>query len=151
MPSDPDDYAPGPDAPARLLLHCAQKSAQVGAIGGVALAAVGAARGGGGRPALARLAAALVVGTAALTAASAAKIATLDEEGIRDRVYRLHYNAGQARTDRFAAAGGAAGAAAALLARRPPGVGGVTAALGGAAAGVAAGVAAHVATHRKED
>ena len=36
-----DDYVPGPDAPARLLLHCAQKSAQVGAIGGVALAAVG--------------------------------------------------------------------------------------------------------------
>lgn len=27
----------------------------------------------------------------------------VSEEGIEDRVYRLHYNAGQNRTDKFAA------------------------------------------------
>lgn len=38
-------------------------------------------------------------------AAGAGKIYGTDvtEEGIEDRVYRLHYNAGQNRTDKFAA------------------------------------------------
>lgn len=30
------------------------------------------------------------------------KIRGIDDEGIRDRAYRLHYNEGQNRTDKFA-------------------------------------------------
>lgn len=71
------------------------------------------------------------------------KYVNMDDEGLYDRVYRLHYNEGQQRTDKFAAAFGLLGALAAAAVVRPAAAVSV---LGGAAVGMAAGVAAHVAT-----
>jgi len=145
-----EDYVPGDDAAALLLAHCVQKSAQVGGVLGCVAAAAASARARlkgaplppGRGPQL--LAGGFALGTAALSAASAYKISTLDKEGIDDRVYRLHYHAGQARTDKFANAGGFLGAAA-LLAAAPAPSRALNAAAG-FAAGTAAGVAAHVAS-----
>lgn len=70
----------------------------------------------------------------------------LTSDGIEDRVYRLHYNQGQNRTDtfsRFGALGGAAAAAARY------GVSG-NVLISGAAAGTSLAIAAHVATSRQE-
>jgi len=144
------DYVPGDDAAALLLAHCVQKSAQVGGVLGCVVAAAASARarlagaplppGRGTR----LLAGGFALGTAALSVASAAKIASLDAEGVADRVYRLHYHAGQARTDRFANAAGFIGAALALSAFPGPSL--PLAAVAGYAAGTAAGVAVHVAS-----
>ena len=109
-----------------------------------------AVRGRPAPPPLKTLAGSLLVGTSMLTAASAVKIGTLDAEGIDDRVYRLHYNAGQRRTDRFAGIGAGVGAVLGAMAGAGS-VGALTAAAGGAAAGAAVGVAAHVATARKDE
>ncbi len=38
-----------------------------------------------------------------------ARMNSLDADGIQDRVYRLHYNEGQRRTDTFAEVGGGLG------------------------------------------
>jgi hypothetical protein len=72
-----------------------------------------------------------------------AKMKDMDQEGLEDRVYRLHYNKGQNRTDLFSQIGaaGGIGATAAMLKAAPLQV------LGGAAVGTAVGVAAHVATY----
>ncbi|CAL8462866.1 g2400 [Coccomyxa elongata] len=90
-----------------------------------------------------------LAGTALAGAAGAAKVygTNVSDEGIEDRVYRLHYNAGQNRTDKFAAISGLVGAVATagLLDTRNPRL-----LLGGAAAGAAMGVLAHVATYREE-
>ena len=67
----------------------------------------------------------------------------LTPEGIQDRVYRLHYNEGQNRTDTFSRVGTVAGAAAAAA---KFGVGG-TALIGGAAFGTSLAVLAHVASY----
>lgn len=145
------DYVPGRDAPLRLLTHCAAKSAQVASIGGVALATARALRGRPVMPpALRTVATCFYAGTSVLTAVCALKIGTLDEEGVTDRVYRLHYNAGQHRTDRFAFVYGAPPGATlgALLGAGSMGL--ATAAVGGAAAGIAVGVAAHVVTKKVE-
>ena len=151
VPSARDaDYVPGDNAAAVLLAHCVQKSAQVGAVLGCVAAAAGAARARlkgvplppGRAPQL--LAGGFALGTAALSAGCAYKISTLDKDGIDDRVYRLHYHAGQARTDRFANAGGFLGAAALLAAAPAPSL--ALNAAAGFAAGTAAGVAAHVAS-----
>lgn len=64
----------------------------------------------------------------------------LDEEGIRERVYKLYYNEGQKRTDYFSLVGMLAGGAASAVLIAP------RTALGGACVGAAAGVLAHVAT-----
>lgn len=66
----------------------------------------------------------------------------LDEEGIRDRVYRLYYNEGQRRTDHFSVMGLLAGGATSALLVTPRGSG----LLGGACTGAALGVLAHLAT-----
>ena len=148
------DYVPGDDAAAILLAHCVQKSAQVGGVLGCVAAAAGAARARlrgvplppGRAPQL--LAGGFALGTAALSAGSAYKISTLDKDGVDDRVYRLHYHAGQARTDRFANAGGFLGAAALLAAAPAPSL--ALNAAAGFAAGTAAGVAVHVASSLAE-
>ena len=66
----------------------------------------------------------------------------LTTEGIEDRVYRLHYNEGQNRTDTFSRIGAAAGAAAAAakfgLSKNTI--------IGGAAFGTSLAVLTHVAT-----
>lgn len=105
----------------------------------------------GGTPAAAalpRAAAALcriaLIATAASTALGVGRMASIEDRaaGAADRAYRLHYNAGQRRTDLFAHAGGLLGgsAAAAFL----PASAAVV--VGGAAAGTAAGVLAHLVT-----
>ncbi len=67
----------------------------------------------------------------------------LTPEGIQDRVYRLHYNEGQDRTDTFSRVGAVAGAAAAAA---KLGAGG-TALIGGAALGTSLAVLAHVVSY----
>lgn len=72
----------------------------------------------------------------------AARVSTLDADGVFDRAYRLKYNQGQTRTDVFANCAGAvgAGAAAAALGVNFTNVG------GGAGLGIALGVMLHVLT-----
>lgn len=145
-----DDYVPtAREAPLILMSHCIKKSAQVASVGGVALAAARAAR-GRGPPALVTLANCFYAGTAMLSAGCALKIGTLDAEGVQDRAYRLHWNAGQNRADRFAFLYGAPPGATLGALLGSGGVGLGTAAVGGAAAGIAVGLAAHVATSKKE-
>ncbi|GIL88896.1 hypothetical protein Vretimale_16880 [Volvox reticuliferus] len=92
--------------------------------------------------------------TAASATLGAVKFTKIDQAGFDDRAYRLHYNAGQNRTDEFSTVGAIVGlAAAAVLV--PRGAGGSAAAygltlLGGSAVGCAAGVAAHIATKPAE-
>eukprot|EP00891_Asterochloris_glomerata_P002097 jgi/Astpho2/2097/Aster-00581 len=66
----------------------------------------------------------------------------LPQDGIEDRVYRLHYNEGQNRTNRFAAYGALGGSLLALTAypRLKP-------VAGGAALGTALGVGLHCLTY----
>jgi len=61
-------------------------------------------------------------------------------------VYRIHYNAGQNRTDAFTGAGAAAGGLLAAAARRTP-----AAALGGAAAGAVGALLAHMVSMGREE
>ena len=67
----------------------------------------------------------------------------IDLDGIQDRVYRLHFNEGQNRVDKFAGVGGTAGLLAAAFTSPKPTLLPV---LGGLGAGAALGVAAHAAT-----
>lgn len=90
----------------------------------------------------------------------AVRIAGYEERkaALEDRAYRLHYNAGQNRVDRFAQVGGGPRAA-----WNPVQVGtvlgagfasvalGPAAAVGGASAGAGLAVLAHVATMKKEE
>jgi len=84
------------------------------------------------------------VGTATLTAMGANKVRMLELEGIEERVYRLHFNEGQRRADRFANAGGFLGAAGAVALEGRS----ARATLGGFAAGTATGVLLHVASSK---
>lgn len=67
----------------------------------------------------------------------------LTAEGIQDRVYRLHYNKGQNRTDMFSRTGGLAGAAVCAARFGTSG----TSLLGGAAIGSTAAILAHISTY----
>lgn len=89
-------------------------------------------------------------GTAATATLGALKFTQIDDEGFRDRAYRLHYNEGQNRVDTFSAAGSLVGlaATAVLLPRSVPYY--AMSLAGGAAVGTAAAVVLHVAT-RPED
>jgi hypothetical protein len=138
------------------MLHCLQKSVQVGAVAAAPVVLIGALRGRARatpmtvQRALCLAAGSLGAGTAALGAASAAKIATLDSEGIADRVYRLHYSAGQERVDRLANSAALVAASVAAMALPAPTlrIMGMNA-LGGFAAGTALGVFGHVATSKE--
>lgn len=70
----------------------------------------------------------------------------LTAEGIEDRVYRLHYNDGQNRTDTFSRVGALAGAAAAAARYGLHG----SVLVGGAAFGTGLAIAAHVVTSTEE-
>jgi hypothetical protein len=81
-----------------------------------------------------------------LCTARLASIANDDfKGGVEDRAYRLHYNKGQNRVDRFSHIGTALGGTAALLFLPASAV----AVVAGGAAGSAAGVVAHVVTMPK--
>eukprot|EP00873_Tetraselmis_striata_P028750 jgi/Tetstr1/449014/TSEL_036239.t1 len=87
-----------------------------------------------------RAGAGLAYGLAATSVLGAAKVLSMDTDGAQDRAYRLHYNEGQNRCDRFWAAAAVAGGV----------VGAVTGAgpvwiLNSAALGGVLGVLAHVA------
>lgn len=71
----------------------------------------------------------------------------LDKDGIEDRVYRLHYNEGQNRTDMFSGASGTLGGiiAAAAFHQTPWAI------AGGFAAGTCAGILGHCLTSSKKD
>ena len=81
------------------------------------------------------------------------KRATIDHDGVEERVYRLRHNRSQSRVDAFTNAGATAGLAAAAYllhqgesGRHPPALG----LAGGAAVGAALALLAHLAT-RPED
>jgi hypothetical protein len=155
-PAEEPDYVPGPHAAAKLMLHCLQKSAQVGSVAAAPVILIAALRGRARATPLTmqralRLAAgSLGTGTVALGAANAVKIASLDADGIADRVYRLHYSSGQQRTDRLANAAGLVASSVAAMALPSPTlrVMGINA-LGGFAAGTALGVFGHVVTSKE--
>jgi len=90
-----------------------------------------------------------VLGGLALTGVvGALKILQMDREGIEDRVYRLHYNDTQKRTDLFAAVGGAFGLAAAgyFLPKYSKSEVKPINYLGGAGLGTVLGILVHMAT-----
>lgn len=154
---DDDDFKPD-YVELRLLGHAANKGFQAGSVLGAAIGVPWVAwrdrgRGDGVNPERLLSGAAYgAVGGAALSVLLyAGKRATIDREGVEDRVYRLHYNRSQRRVDSYTAAGATAGlAAAALMLRvrdpdsgaRPPAM----AMAGGAALGCAAAVVAHLVT-----
>eukprot|EP00189_Rhodosorus_marinus_P008245 CAMPEP_0184749986 /NCGR_PEP_ID=MMETSP0315-20130426/32577_1 /TAXON_ID=101924 /ORGANISM="Rhodosorus marinus, Strain UTEX LB 2760" /LENGTH=176 /DNA_ID=CAMNT_0027227629 /DNA_START=56 /DNA_END=586 /DNA_ORIENTATION=+ len=75
------------------------------------------------------------------------KVMSIEEdEGVEDRVYRLHYNEGQNRVDKFAASGAITGGVSCGLGLASS-AGLLNALLGGAAYGTAVSIAAHVATY----
>ncbi|KAG2422221.1 hypothetical protein HXX76_016201 [Chlamydomonas incerta] len=147
-PADDSEFVPPSFPAAHLLWHIAKKGFQAGAIGGVAVSGAvalatrntdpGAFLRGVGYGALA--------GAAASTTLGVAKFSQIDKDGFHDRVYRLHYNTSQQRTDAFAWAGGLLGLAAAGLLLPEGGPGWAAAMVGGGGLGAALGVAAHVAT-----
>ena len=69
-------------------------------------------------------------------------------EDVDDRVYRLHYNAGQNRTDVFASIGAVAGIGFAAAAVAPRQALVLKQWVGAAAQGGALGILAHVLTHK---
>lgn len=80
----------------------------------------------------------LQVGTAIFSAASAAKIATLDHDGAAERTFRLYYADSQTRTDKFSVAGALSGGLAAAAAGSNI--------QAGMALGVVAGIMTHLST-----
>ncbi|PNW87730.1 hypothetical protein CHLRE_02g143567v5 [Chlamydomonas reinhardtii] len=143
-----DDYVPPSFPQAHLLWHIAKKGFQAGSFGGVAVSGAvalatrnrdpGAFLRGVGYGALA--------GTALSTGLGAAKFTQITKEGFHDRVYRLHYNASQQRTDAFSWAGGLLGLVAAGLLLPEGGPGWAAAMVGGGGVGSVLGVLTHVAT-----
>uniref|UniRef100_A0A7S0WV59 Uncharacterized protein n=1 Tax=Chlamydomonas leiostraca TaxID=1034604 RepID=A0A7S0WV59_9CHLO len=80
-----------------------------------------------------------------------AKFTQIDRDGFEDRVYRLHYNAGQNRTDRLSEGGAVLGLAATAYLLRSSGAPiKPLNLLGGAAIGAAAGVGLHLLTKAEE-
>eukprot|EP00877_Chromochloris_zofingiensis_P012775 jgi/Chrzof1/7751/Cz02g35130.t1 len=115
-----DNFDPSQSAALRLYSHILQKGFQAGSIIGVGIVApILAYRQGSLDLALLTRAAGrgALWGTAATAVLGALKISQTDQEGLEDRVYRLHYNEGQNRTDLFAQVGAVVGfaAGAALL------------------------------------
>jgi Protein of unknown function (DUF1757) len=150
------DFEPRKQATAQLMLHIAQKASQVGSLAGVPLVFAQALRASfspGAAPpftaaaALRTLAITAAVGTVTLTTLGGAKVAGLDRDGVEDRVYRIHYNQGVQRCDRFANGGAliGGGIATAVHGARP------SAMLGGMAAGTALGVLMFATAASKRD
>ncbi|GMH40876.1 hypothetical protein BSKO_08780 [Bryopsis sp. KO-2023] len=140
---------------ARLYSHVLQKGWQAGGTIGVAvvapIAAFGMYRSGKSfdvEKILTLLGRSAGVGVGLSGLMCTAKYVGMDQDGLEDRVYRLHYNEGQNRVDQFAGAGTFLGGllAASFVSKVPAVV------LGGGAAGAFAGVLAHIGTKRsKED
>lgn len=78
-----------------------------------------------------------------LGVARISQLETIDE--VQDRLYRVHYNLGQRRTDRFSAVGAGIGGVIGAIAWRSS-LGALRSTAGGAALGCAVGVFAHVAS-----
>lgn len=78
------------------------------------------------------------------------KLIQMDRAGMEDRVYRLHYNKGQQRTDTFAQVGSALGLAAAAALFRDNKDAKPLHYLGGASVGAAGGILLHVLTRPAE-
>lgn len=150
-----DDFDPTQSATARLMWHITEKGFQLGAcIGSAVVVPVMLYRGRGSNvpvlPKLLRgLAKTTVITTGVTGVLGLGRIygTPLTSEGIEDRVYRLHYNQGQNRTDVFSTVGAVTGAAAAAA---KFGVGGASL-IGGAAFGTSLAVLAHVATHEEAE
>lgn len=150
-----DDFDPSSYPLPRLYFHVLQKGFQLGSVIGVAavlpVLSFRAYRASGSpmlvpAAALAAMARSALWGTAFSGALAGAKTLNMDKEGLEDRVYRLHFNQGQNRVDRFAQASSLFGAAAAaLLVNRTPLV-----VIGGAAIGTFVGTVAHVVTSPKD-
>eukprot|EP00188_Purpureofilum_apyrenoidigerum_P000280 Plantae.Rhodophyta-Purpureofilum_apyrenoidigerum.ctg11139.p1 GENE.Plantae.Rhodophyta-Purpureofilum_apyrenoidigerum.ctg11139~~Plantae.Rhodophyta-Purpureofilum_apyrenoidigerum.ctg11139.p1 ORF type:complete len:184 (-),score=26.36 Plantae.Rhodophyta-Purpureofilum_apyrenoidigerum.ctg11139:221-772(-) len=151
--TDEGDFDPKPDAKLKVELHVLQKGFQLGSILGTVIALpvslyktrsvnlrtllVFSGRGG--------LIGEVVFGILGWYKLSTAK----DIESIEDRNYRLHYNVGQQRCDKYAniaAIVGATGFGAQTVLGSSP-VGLASAVLGGAALGTMSGVLLHVATY----
>ncbi|KAF6265351.1 hypothetical protein COO60DRAFT_1041021 [Scenedesmus sp. NREL 46B-D3] len=78
-------------------------------------------------------------------------VSNIDQDGLEDRAYRLHYNQGQNRTDVFAQAGAVAGLAAGAALLRGAANASALHYLGCSSAGAASGILLHVLTRPKEE
>eukprot|EP00882_Tetradesmus_deserticola_P005804 GHRQ01006111.1.p1 GENE.GHRQ01006111.1~~GHRQ01006111.1.p1 ORF type:complete len:160 (+),score=40.05 GHRQ01006111.1:417-896(+) len=159
MSSDSEEYdttrSPGFD----LYVHILQKGFQLGSVLGVG--AVAPARAAYTslwlkQPVdpslLARTAGATTLGAFTLVAvAGAVRVSNIDQDGLEDRAYRLHYNQGQNRTDVFAQAGAAAGLAAGAALLRGAAHASALHYLGCSSVGAAGGILLHVLTWPKEE
>lgn len=148
MANKDDDFDPSKYATLKLWTHILEKGLQVGGFLGLVVipavwykrktfnaSVVFDAAGCGG-----------FTGLTIATAMGVYKLKDADQASIEDRVYRLHYNAGQVRTDGYARAGAILGASAASYAVWPPTPLGL---FGGVALGSSLGVLYHVATMPK--
>lgn len=75
----------------------------------------------------------------------------MDGPGVDDRAYRLMHNAGQNRTDEFAAYGAIGGGLSGLVSGMVPGASSLVRVWRGASVGIAFGVLAHVVTMKPEN
>lgn len=149
---DEHDFDPTQNATVKLMTHITEKGFQLGScIGSVVVVPVTAYRGRSSNypvvPKMLRgLSRSAVITTAVAGLLGLGKVygTPLTPEGVQDRVYRLHHNQGQNRTDAFSRVGAVAGAAAAAA---KFGVGG-TALIGGAAFGTSLAVLTHVASYK---
>ena len=134
---------------ADLSSHILRKAVQAGGVFGASSSLLLAAL----RPqyrhtnALLRTAGLVTLGVGGAAAvAGLAKVATLDRDGVNDRIYRLHFNQGQIRVDTFSAVGGTIGlVAAAAMTTGPASFAQV---VGGLGWGAALSVGAHVISSR---
>jgi len=148
-----EDFDPKPNARLKVELHVLQKGFQAGSILGTVLAvpvSLYKTRGINLRTVLVYSGRGGIIGEVLIGLLGWYRISTIKEqEAMEDRNYRLHYNEGQQRCDRFAniaAAVGAAGfGAQSAFGSSPVGLG--SALLGGAALGTLSGVILHVATY----
>ncbi|KAG2432655.1 hypothetical protein HYH02_006643 [Chlamydomonas schloesseri] len=147
-----DDFVPPSYPEAHLLWHIAKKGFQAGSLGGVAVSAAYALATRNRDPGafLRRVGYGAMAGTALSSSLAAVKFTQIDKDGFHDRVYRLHYNTSQQRTDSFAWAGGLLGLVAAVVLLPEGGPGWAVAMVGGSGVGSALGVLAHVATRPPE-
>jgi len=163
MSKEPDEYQPSDWATFDLLNHVLEKGWQAGSVIGVGLVAPVTAlrlrRIGSLKPerVLTAVGQSALLGFALSGVLGLGKIygTPLDKEGIKERVYRLHYNEGQKRVDLFSFEGELAGLVSGVFAFRQhlatPGLSlgyRLLPVLGCMAVGSAIGVAAHVATYK---
>lgn len=149
MAAPGSDFDPSKNSLAHLASHVLQKGFQAGSVIGVLVVApIMCYRSRSVSLATINKAAAYssCVGTVLSGTMLAAKMQSMDQEGLEDRVYRLHYNAGQNRVDRFCQMGGVVGglAAATLVSSTPVQM------IGGAAVGSFLAVGAHAATFKSD-